>query len=145
MDKKQSGDFEQLAPAEEPSIEVEKVGVSISADRKSLRLAFGGRADLTVMLDAAGVDEMLFAIAEWRGEMSPPHPWTYAPQSQVMAISDPRWCAEPEASRGGSLLHIRHYGLGWLSFWLSRRTAARLASALQAQACVQDTPSHREN
>jgi hypothetical protein len=124
----------------EPRVGVSNVVVSLSPNKKTLSISYGGRADLTVEMETAQVDDMLSAIAKWRSEMLPSHPEIYAPVARVTAIRDPRWYTEAELSVGGSLLHLRHYGFGWLSFWLPKNEAAKLANFLQAQAEEQEKP-----
>lgn len=45
-------------------------------------------------------------------------------------VRNPRWCLQHEMLTGGSLLHLRHPGLGWLTFSLPMAERQKLANAL---------------
>jgi hypothetical protein len=84
------------------------------------------------------VDNFIDALWKWRSKMKPEQPNDIILGEKVTAIADPRWYSEGELKRGGSLLHLRHPGFGWLHFWLPKDDAARLAGFLQAQVREQD-------
>jgi hypothetical protein len=123
---------------------VTKVRIWLSDDQTKLFISYGGHADLTVELGTTQVDEMLAAVAQWRAKMYPAIPDSYDQKIHLTAEKNPQWYTEPEMSMGGSLLHLRHPAFGWLSSWLPRPEAAKLAKFLQAQDEAQEKASAHE-
>jgi hypothetical protein len=116
------------------------VDISLSADNAVLSLNFGGKAELTVTMPTTQVDKFIDALWKWRIKMQPEHPTDFALGQKPSAIADPRWYTESELKQGGSLIHLRHPGFGWLSFWLPKNEATKLAGFLRAQVEEQEKP-----
>jgi hypothetical protein len=121
------------APKEPLKVAVKRVNLWLSDDKDELTISFGGRDDATLVAPTEQLDEMLKVLGDWRGEMKPPHLESYVPVPHVAAIDNPAWYTEPEISMGGTLLHIRHPGFGWLSFYLRPANRDKLSHLLQEQ------------
>jgi hypothetical protein len=85
--------------------------------------------DITA-LSATELDELIAKAAARRATLEPPH----APQApkQAEAIVNPQWftcLVDP-----GTLLQIRHPGLGWLAFVIPPNERAQLLGILLNQA-----------
>jgi hypothetical protein len=86
-------------------------------------------------LSAPELDELIVKAAARRVSLNPPHS-TDAPK-QAEAIVNPQWftcLVEP-----GTLLQIRHPGLGWLSFVIPPNERAQLLGILLNQALFKPT------
>jgi hypothetical protein len=133
---------EQKAPKKKPQARIfsDNVNLSLSAGNAVLSVDFGDKTELTVMMPTVEVDKFIETLWKFRAEMKPERPRDFALGQKVYAIRDPRWCTESELMRGGSLIHLRHPGLGWLSFWIPKPDAAKLGGCLLAQ--VEEQEQH---
>lgn len=61
------------------------------------------------------LDEIIAAASKRREQLSPPVP-VAEPAAPVIAVDDPNWFVRP--MKGGSLLQVRHPGLGWQHYFL---------------------------
>ena len=116
------------------------IDISLSADNAVLSINYGGKAELTVMMPTDQVDRLIAALWKWRSQMKPEHPPDFALEQTLSPIPDPRWYTAPALGHGGSLIHLRHPGFGWLSFWLPKHEAAKLADFLRVQVEEQEKP-----
>ena len=85
--------------------------------------------DITA-LSATELDELISMAAARRATLEPAH--ATAPPKQAEAIVNPQWftcLVDP-----GTLLQIRHPGLGWLSFVIPPNERAQLLGILLNQA-----------
>jgi hypothetical protein len=81
-------------------------------------------------LSAPELDELIAKATVRRASIEPAH--SNAPPKQAEAIVNPQWftcLVEP-----GTLLQIRHPGLGWLSFVIPTNERAQLLGILLNQA-----------
>jgi hypothetical protein len=105
-----------------------KRGVSIAADRKSVRIDINGR------LSAAQLGELIALLAQVRSGMDPDGHLEIDDRAQEEAFA--RYEPAPVASGldlGGVRLWLRSRGQGWLAFDLTRRqTLAMLMSMSSA-------------
>jgi len=86
-------------------------------------------------LSTAELDELIAKAALRRATLSPPHSTDVPKQAEV--IVDPQWftcLVDP-----GTLLQIRHPGLGWLSFVIPPNERAQLLGLLLNQALLKPT------
>jgi hypothetical protein len=90
--------------------------------------------DITA-LSATELDELIAKAAVRRASLNPAH--DNAPPKQAEAIVNPQWftcLVEP-----GTLLQIRHPGLGWLSFVIPSNERAQLLGIMLNQALYKPT------
>jgi hypothetical protein len=86
-----------------------------------------------ITLDASGlatfIDEMQQCRSAMVEEVSP----QLDPQSRVQTVQSPAWRVPDTHSGGGNgtLLALRHPGLGWLGFLLEKDRALAIADALK--------------
>lgn len=78
-------------------------------------------------LDAAELDALIARAAQRRAELSPPVSMDVPRYSY--AFVDPRWYIN--AVEGGTLLYIRHPGLGWMSFCFPPNETANVIRTLR--------------
>jgi hypothetical protein len=102
-------------------------------DYKTVTVTFPTDPPVGLKLDAAGVDDMLENLGEFRANMTPGVPDTWAPGQTFGAVPDPRWVTEPDAMMGNSVLHIRDPRYGWLHYMIPREEARKLIGYLQNQ------------
>jgi hypothetical protein len=108
---------------------------ALSADRKTLTIAFPTTPRVALQLDAAQVDDLLRNVGLYRGAMTPEvEPRTWLRGQRATAVPNPAWTSEPDALLGHSLLHMRDPRYGWLHYLLPPSEAAKLAGFLKAQA-----------
>lgn len=88
----------------------------------------------SVTYDAASLEDNIHMLAEARAGMSEQVTPDLEIGMRLEAIADPRWRTEAYPPAGGSLLALRHPGLGWVSFLLPPQEARALGSSLVAQA-----------
>lgn len=116
---------------------------TLSDDRTTVTVSLPTEplGEIKFQLDAAGVDEMLRALGDYRDRMQPPIPmkWTNFPFGN--AVLDPPWFHEPDNRTGMSVLHIRDAGFGWRHFLFPHTEGAKLGNLLQRQAKRKPPPS----
>lgn len=105
----------------------------LSDDLKTVTITFPTTPTVVLELDAAGVEDILKNLGEFRANMSPTIPPTFALGQPVRAVPNPRWATEPDAMMGDSLLHLRDPRFGWLHYQIPRAEAGKLAGYLQKQ------------
>jgi hypothetical protein len=107
-----------------------KVDISRSPDNEILTINFGGPEDTIVHMPADQVTEFINALWKWRVNMLPGFA-NNAPlgQHHPHAIVG-KWAIEVELKHGGRIAHIRHPGLGWLTFFLTKAEASEIATDL---------------
>lgn len=106
----------------------------LSEDRKTALLIAPTDPPLAMSFTAESLDGLLRSAMDMRASMTPPHPSDWPFGKTAGAIRNPRVVSELEAKEGGSLLHLRHPGYGWLHFLLPKADAAKLADLLREQA-----------
>jgi hypothetical protein len=110
---------------------------NLEDDLKTVTLTVSSVPAVQIKLDAAGIDDLLKNLGNFRGAMKPEVPIKNPLGQKTKAVFGPAWATEPDIMRGDSLLHIRDPRYGWLHYLLPRSDAANLAKHLQSQV---DTP-----
>lgn len=110
-----------------------------------VRVAPGGSQSLFEILDRRGevlahivletpeLDILIRTLADLRTALSDPVPASLDPGARLVALANPAWQVKPPApgtGQDGAVLALRHSGLGWLGFLLSRAEAATLGYSL---------------
>lgn len=97
-------------------------------------------------LSATEIDALISALALYRAHLQPEvAPRLASTTGPFHPVPDPAYFIGPEALTGDVLMHLRHPGLGWLSFLLPRHEASRMAELLTRAATAPDpTPSPRQ-
>jgi hypothetical protein len=62
------------------------------------------------------IDEHFQKLGEFRANMKPEVPRTWAAGQTIHAVPDPAWMTEPDALMGNSILLIRDPRFGWLHY-----------------------------
>lgn len=122
------------------------LGCSFAQDRRTVRITLPGEQPVVLQLDATGLDALSRGLAEIRAEMQPPVPAQWTPGQTAAGTRNPAFLCEAEALHGGSLLHLRHPGYGWLHFAFPAEIARKIGTFLLRQAKterVQPRPSRR--
>lgn len=88
----------------------------------------------SVAYDAATLEDNIHMLATARAGMTEPVTPELEVGMRLEAVADPRWRTEAYPPAGGSMLALRHPGLGWVSFLLPPHEARALAASLVAQA-----------
>ena len=73
-------------------------------DRKSVTLSLPTEPPASIQLDAAGVEDALNKLGEFRAAMSPVIPVTYEMGQKIDAIVHPIWATETEVTLGDTVL-----------------------------------------
>lgn len=89
--------------------------------------------DATLHFQAETLDRYIAELVLARSLLAPEHPPKWPSGQTVQGIIDPAWTTELDMGSMGSILHVRHPGLGWLHFLFPRHEAAHLVSLLTAQ------------
>ncbi|MDR6423819.1 hypothetical protein J2801_006123 [Paraburkholderia phenoliruptrix] len=76
---------------------------------------------------ASDVEVLVQTLAEYREIMLPPVTME-APPGPRAAVLDPRCSMVREPTINGCGMHLRHPGLGWISFGIPRRSLVELCS-----------------
>ena len=111
-----------------------KLGCSFSPDRTTVRIALPGEQPVALQLDTAGLEGLMRGLAEIRAEMQPAVPPQWATGQAAAGTRSPAFVCEAEALHGGSLLHLRHPGYGWLHFAFPAAVARKIGAFLVRQA-----------
>jgi hypothetical protein len=106
---------------------------ALSGDHKSVTVTFPTNPPVSLTLDAAGVEDMLRNLGEFRSEMKPEISAEY-PAGRIDAIRDPMWMTRLDPLQGDSIVHIRDLRYGWLHYVLPAGDAGALGGFLQKQA-----------
>jgi hypothetical protein len=93
-----------------------------------------------LLLDAAGVDELLDGLAVLRGAMADAVPARLEPSARLNAIADPAWNTSRCDAPNGVTLALRHTGFGWLAFILPAHEARGMGSSLVQIASALGSP-----
>ena len=117
--------------------------------RLELQVLPEGQHQLVLSLPQAGpyvmnvgdAETLVQAVAQQRQKMKPEVPHHF-PQGPRSAILDPRWYVAHETLVDGCALHLRHPGLGWLSFAVPLQS---LRDLQQAIANVLDQVQHEQD
>jgi hypothetical protein len=111
-----------------------KLGFAVRGDGTTVRVTIPAEEPVTLVLDTAGVEALMKGLAEIRADMTPAVPPEWATGQAAAGVRSPRFVCEEEALHGGSLLHLRHPGYGWLHFAFPAEVARRLGAFLLRQA-----------
>jgi len=92
------------------------------------------------VMNASDAETLVQAVSQQRQRMKPDVPH-HSPPGPRSAILDPRWYVAHETLVDGCALHLRHPGLGWLSFAVPLQS---LRDLQQAIANVLDQVQHEQ-
>ncbi|WP_144142787.1 hypothetical protein [Paraburkholderia sp. BCC1884] len=98
--------------------------------RNAVRIDIQGRE---VLLEAADLDAVIEHLSALRATMRPEVPKAPQRTHQYVIEMDPCWHAEKHPLFDGSVLFMRHSGLGWAGFALPTESLAKLHHALTQQ------------
>jgi hypothetical protein len=82
-----------------------------------------------VTATAAEVEQLINKLAGFRQRMKPEVPRTL-PDGQLSGEVDPIWAMPSHPKAPDKVLMIRHFGMGWLSFFFPASSAQKLGNAL---------------
>ena len=83
-----------------------------------------------LILQTPTIDALIEHLGRLRSEMQPPVAPAISPKKEHLVEVDPLWHAEASPLLDGSVVLLRHSGLGWLGFALSRENVERLVDTL---------------
>jgi len=89
-----------------------------------------GQGDIT----PAQVDHAIATLMAFRASLAPNDDARPPFGQRRIGVPSPLWGCERESSGRGSLMHVRHPGLGWLTYFFPKKHAALLGSGLLQQA-----------
>jgi hypothetical protein len=84
----------------------------------------------SLILQVPTVDALIEHLSRLRAEMQPSVPAAIAPRKEHLVEIDPLWRAEASPLLDGSVVLLRHSGLGWIGFALPRANLERLVDTL---------------
>lgn len=87
----------------------------------------------SLILEAPTVDALIEDLGRLRSEMRPCVDSEVDRKKQFLVEMDPTWHVQSNALLDGSVLMLRHPGLGWTCFAIPRASLERLVETLQAQ------------
>lgn len=109
-----------------------KLQLTMTKDGRLLRLNFQpsgpDTVSITLPMEAAEVDALIDSLAKGRMKMA--EPVTFGPSDTITATPNPQIHQYTDPASGDPVLMIRHPGLGWLNFALTKDRAAQLAESL---------------
>lgn len=111
--------------------------LNLSHDGEQVFLEWSGPAG-KVAVTGTDIDNLIAQISRYRRVMQPPviaHLERLGPFEDV--ILNPAWVVQPEMMTETPLMHLRHPGLGWLTFLIPRSEASQMAEVLKAVATAQ--------
>jgi len=104
------------------------VGVDEAADHVVLQLNQGGEILGDVALDAAAAEAHIDAVALYRAQLKTPVAQSLDPAGRIDATGHPAWMTL--STPHGPVLSLRHPGIGWVSFVLSKDESRKMGAAL---------------
>ena len=84
----------------------------------------------SVILDTPTIDALIEELARLRSDMHPPVNREVDRKKPFLVEVDPDWHAQSNPLIDGSVLLLRHAGLGWTCFALPRESLKRLVNVL---------------
>jgi hypothetical protein len=108
--------------------------MSLDEKRETATLAIQEHPLAIVPMNADDLTNLIAMLAHVRSQMAPAVPAEWTSNEPVNANFDPSWNLLRETMHGGSLLHVRDPGLGWLHIFFPPERALKIAELLTAQA-----------
>ena len=107
----------------------------LSDDKQTvtLEMHIDGTPMAHMILEGAELEGLIHDLGKARSEMADPVTPELDPGMRLEVLVDPVWRTMPEAEHNGSVLALRHPGLGWTSYFLPVKEARALAASLTAQ------------
>ena len=111
------------------------LGFQLSEDRGTLTISVleDQRRLGYVTASAPEVEHLIRMLAEYRRHMFPEVQRTLPKGQAPQGEGDPIWAVPSHPKAPDKVLMIRHFGIGWLSFFLPGASAQKLADALLGQ------------
>ncbi len=122
-------------------------GVGLLNDNHSLQLDIfeDGKRKAYLLMTAVEVDNLTHALSKLRRNMKPEVVRTLPEGAKIEGEMDPIWAVPSDKKAPDKVLMLRHFGFGWLSFFLPGESAQKLGEALlsgQSQTGVQSQSRH---
>src|SRR4051812_1450272 len=94
----------------------------------------------SVTLTAAEIDAFIDVLWRVRASMTP-EVQTDNPSlsGETLAVDGPQFYVSRDRMKGGSVLQLRHPGLGWIAFHLPQDASGRLRELLESNAALTAT------
>jgi len=110
----------------------DRMNLSVSADRMSLRIELVGENHSTrsISATAAEAEHLIATIAKLRATMIPEVSRTIPDGELSPGPVDPVWAGPSHSEAGERLVAIRHDGIGWIPVLFSQAVAKSLADYL---------------
>ena len=124
------------------------LGLQLSPDNMTLTISTNqdGRQLAYVIATAPDVEKLIQRLAVFRRRMIPEVSRTLQ-DGTLEGENDPLWAIPTHPSAPDKVLAIRHFGMGWLSFFFPPNSARQLAHTLLGRPSspniVQPPPSDR--
>ena len=114
------------------------LGFRLSPDNAHLTISTseGDRQLACVIATATEVEKLIHTLAGFRRRMIPEVPRTLQ-DGQFQGELDPIWAIPTHPSAPDKVLTIRHFGMGWLSFFFPPNSARQLGDALLGRSTPQ--------
>ena len=114
------------------------LGFQLSPDNETLTISTreDDRQLAYVSATASEVEKLIQTLAGFRRRMIPEVSRTLQ-DGQLEGELDPLWAIPTRPSSPDKVLAIRHFGMGWLSFFFPPNSASQLARALLGQSSPQ--------
>ncbi len=103
----------------------------VSADHRSVALTLPGNPPAKLMLDAAGVEDLLAALGQIRLGLSPEVPRGLVDGQTINVFPNPFWIMAPARTAGDAMLHLRDPRYGWLHYQIPKSESSKLLQFLQ--------------
>ena len=115
------------------------LGFRLSPDNAHLTISTseGDRQLAYVIATAPEVEKLIQTLAGFRRRMIPEVPRTLQ-DGQLEGELDPIWVIPTHPSAPDKVLTIRHFGMGWLSFFFPPNSARQLGHALLGRSTPQN-------
>jgi hypothetical protein len=106
-------------------------GISL-IDSKSIHMNImeDGKRIAFIVMSATDIDELTRALSKLRANLTPEVSRTLPVGTTVDGEMDPLFAVPTDPKAPDKLLVIRHFGLGWLSFFLPAESALKLGNLL---------------
>ena len=96
----------------------------------------------TALLDATEVDSLIEELGKLRAQMRPAVSAQLSRTHQYVIEMDPSWYTERNPLFDGSVVFLRHTGLGWAGFAIPTESMQRLKAAIEAQEAAVANEAH---
>lgn len=118
----------------------------LSSDKQAttLEMHVDGVPMAHMIFEAAELEGLIHDLGRGRAAMEEAVTPELDPGMRLEVIVDPVWRTMSDAEHGGSVLALRHPGLGWTSYFLPVKEARALAASLVDQSEALETEGDQE-